>query len=103
MSPPASYRVAVFLFSLVATISASRAQSAPTSASVPRFAPHEISLSAAGRHANPYVELTADAMLTEPDGHTTRTLPLFWDGGQTWRFRFAPDKTGTWKWTVKSA
>lgn len=73
------------------------------SASVPRFAPHEIALTATGTYANPYVELTAEAVLTEPDGRTTRVLPLFWDGGATWRLRFAPDKTGTWKWTVKSA
>lgn len=99
-APP---RVFIFLFAFIAVASPSRAQSSPASAPVPRFAPHEVSLSATGRHANPYVELTADATLTEPDGRTTRTLPLFWDGGETWRFRFAPDKTGTWKWTVKSA
>ena len=76
-----------------------RAQTAP----VPRFALHEISFTATGRYANPYVELTADATLTEPDGRTTRTLPLFWDGGARWKLRFAPDKIGLWKWTVKSA
>src|SRR5690606_18487861 len=47
--------------------------------------------------------LSATVTLTEPDGATTRTLPLFWDGGRTWRFRFSPDKIGHWKWTVQSA
>src|SRR5688500_12877079 len=73
------------------------------SASVPRFTPHEVTLTATGTYSNPYVELAADATLTEPDGRTTRSLPLFWDGGRTWKLRFAPDKPGTWKWTVKSA
>lgn len=72
-------------------------------AAVPLFAPHEVSFTATGTYTNPYVELTADATLTEPDGRTTRTLPLFWDGAATWKMRFAPDKIGTWRWTVKSA
>lgn len=71
--------------------------------SVPRFAPHEIAFEAAGHYANPYVDCTAEATLTAPDGRTTRTLPLFWDGGQAWKLRFAPDQPGNWKWTVKSA
>jgi hypothetical protein len=70
---------------------------------VPRFAVHEVSLTAGGTYSNAYVDLTAEATLTEPDGRTTRSLPLFWDGGSTWRMRFAPDQIGTWKWTVKSA
>jgi hypothetical protein len=70
---------------------------------VPRFAPHEIAFSATGGYANPYIEVTAEATLTEPDGRTTRTLPLFWDGGATWKMRFAPDRIGTWRWRVKSS
>ena len=45
------------------------------------FSVHEIRLKSAGNYANPYKELTAAATLTEPDGKTTRGLPLFWDGG----------------------
>ncbi|MDO8538860.1 MAG: DUF4038 domain-containing protein [Opitutaceae bacterium] len=70
---------------------------------VPRFTPHEISFEASGAYANPYVECAADAVLTEPDGGTTRTLPLFWDGGSRWKLRFSPDQTGNWQWAVKSA
>jgi hypothetical protein len=65
------------LFSLSLVVSGSRTHAA----SVPRFAVHEVSLSATGAYANPYVELAADATLTEPDGRTTSALPLFWDGG----------------------
>ena len=71
--------------------------------SAPRFAPHEITFAASGSYANPYVEVSAVATLTEPDGRTTRTLPLFWDGGETWKLRFAPDTIGTWQWAVKSS
>lgn len=71
-------------------------------ASVPRFTPHEVTSTATGSYANPYVDLIAEATLTEPDGRTKRTVPLFWDGGTTWKLRFAPDKIGIWKWTVSS-
>lgn len=71
-------------------------------ATVPRFSVHEVELRATGSYANAYTDLTADAALTAPDGKTTRTVPLFWDGGAIWKFRFAPDQTGSWKWTVKS-
>lgn len=80
-----------------------RPQAEATVATVPRFGRHEVSLAATGSYANPYAELSAEATLVEPDGHTTRQLPLFWDGGQTWRFRFAPDLVGTWRWSIKSA
>lgn len=71
-------------------------------ARVERFTPHEVSFSAAGNYGNPYTDLTPDAVVTEPDGRTVRRVPLFWDGVATWRFRFAPDKVGTWTWAVKS-
>lgn len=70
---------------------------------VERFALHEVTLSAAGNYRNPYTELVADVMVTEPDGRSVRRVPLFWDGDRTWRFRFAPDKVGPWTWTVESA
>jgi hypothetical protein len=73
------------------------------SSSVPRFSMHEVALQASGKYANPYVELTADAVLTGPDDRQTRTVPLFWDGGAAWKFRFSPERVGTWKWEVRSA
>ena len=74
-----------------------------TAPMVPRFGRHEVTLTATGSYANPYVDLTAEVTFTEPDQRGTRTAPLYWDGGATWRFRFAPDKTGSWSWTVRSA
>lgn len=70
---------------------------------VPRFGIVERSSQHVGAYGNPYAELSATAQLVEPDGETIRTLPLFWDGGTTWRFRFSPDVTGTWQWSIHSA
>lgn len=68
----------------------------------PLFAPYEVALAAAGVYANPYAECAADVVLDGPRGDGVRTAPLFWDGGSTWRFRFAPDRIGAWKWQVRS-
>lgn len=74
-----------------------------SSAALPRFFVYEFSVPASGQYANPYTDLTAEVTVVGPDGAASRTLPLFWDGGAMWKFRFAPDKPGQWKWSVKSA
>ncbi len=90
-----------FVLLALGFLRAARASAAETT--VPRFTPHEVTFAATGRYANPYVECSAEAVLTEPEGTATRTLPLFWDGAQQWKLRFSPNRTGIWKWTVKSA
>ena len=71
-------------------------------ASIERFRFFEAAFEAQARPANPYTELDATAELRRPDG-STRTLPLFWDGGQTWKLRVSPDAPGDWSFTVRSS
>ncbi|MCX8038163.1 MAG: DUF4038 domain-containing protein [Candidatus Sumerlaeia bacterium] len=73
------------------------------SPTAPVFGVHEVALSASEQYANPYTDLSAEALITEPDGKTQRTVPLFWDGGSVWKFRFSPDRPGAWTWAVKSS
>ena len=68
---------------------------------VARFGLFETSVQATGRYANPYTELDAEAELKRPDG-STRSIPLFWNGGDTWKLRVSPDVTGEWSFTVRS-
>jgi hypothetical protein len=63
---------------------------------------HEVTLQSRGDYANPYTDVTAEATLTDLASGTMRAVPLFWDGDKTWKFRFAPDRLGTWKWVVRS-
>lgn len=67
---PSKHPGLVRILLLAAALNAGDRCPAATLPSVPRFAPHEISFTATGTYANPYVELTADATLTEPDGRT---------------------------------
>ncbi|MBP8259692.1 MAG: DUF4038 domain-containing protein [Verrucomicrobia bacterium] len=71
-------------------------------AATPLWTPYETVLTATSQPANPYVSLSAEAVLDPPGGGPRRRLPLFWDGGRTWKLRFSPDKPGVWRWTVQS-
>lgn len=61
----------------------------------------EISLTAALTSGNPYTNLEAWAEFTHESGQTLRR-PAFWDGGQSWKVRFAPPQRGRWTWHTTS-
>lgn len=59
---------------------------------------HELVLTAAQDHAQPYLDVDAWVDFKHSSGTTLRR-PAFWDGGRTWRVRFAsPGLGGTWRW-----
>jgi hypothetical protein len=60
-----------------------------------------IGIHAAGRYANPYTGCAAEAELHGPDGSVC-SIPLFWDGGDTWHLRFSPALPGRWRWSLRS-
>lgn len=47
----------------------------------------------------PYLEVEATAVFVGPDDRVIRR-PAFWDGGRTWRVRFAPTCVGEWAYHV---
>jgi hypothetical protein len=53
----------------------------------------EWTFTSAKTHADPFNEVTLDAVFTAPDGHESR-VPAFWAGGGTWRVRYASPKVG---------
>ena len=71
-------------------------------ASVPRWTTHEITLQAERSYDNPYLDVDVEAVFTSDSGETLRR-PAFWDGGSTWKIRFAPPSVGAWTWTSSSS
>ena len=63
--------------------------SQPSGNDVPRFGMFEQSFEHSGAYANPYAQAAATATLSRPD-RKRWTIPLFWDGGKTWRLRVQP-------------
>ena len=59
----------------------------------------EITLTSSTTYQNAYTEVEIDATFTGPGG-VVITRPAFWDGGNTWKIRFAPTKVGTWTFTT---
>jgi len=64
---------------------------------------YEIELVAAWPESDPYLQ---DNLLTvafsHPSSGTRLDLAGFWDGGRTWRVRFAPTLPGQWEWQSAS-
>jgi hypothetical protein len=66
---------------------------------VPRWEMHEFVLHGTTPAANPFREAALAGEFTSPSGKT-RAVDGFYDGGDTWRLRFAPDEEGEWKYTL---
>ncbi|MBN1465479.1 DUF4038 domain-containing protein [candidate division KSB1 bacterium] len=70
-------------------------------AEIERYGLFETSFQAKGQYANPFTDLDAEAKVLRPDS-AIWTVPLFWDGGQTWKLRVSPDLPGEWSFTIRS-
>ncbi|MEQ8681598.1 MAG: DUF4038 domain-containing protein [Cyclobacteriaceae bacterium] len=56
----------------------------------------EILLESSKTYDNPVYQVSDfDATFTSPSGRE-KTIRGFWDGGNSWKFRFVPDEQGTW-------
>ena len=69
---------------------------------IERYGVFEESFSGTGDYANAYAEVEATVVFSRPDGGTW-TIPLFWDGGKTWKARISPDAVGVWRYAVRSS
>lgn len=96
-----------YAFLLAATLfTPMPARSATT---IPLYGVFQLTLTAQGDYANPYLKMPGDsttpgfvvATFVGPDGRTI-TVDGFWDGGHTWKVRMAPTTTGTWTYTTSS-
>ena len=73
---------------------------------IPRYAACEIELTSArpeGYYHNPFTNVSVQAQFT--NGSQTVTAYGFYDGGRTWRIRFAPqtEEGTTWTYTVSNS
>ena len=53
----------------------------------------ELKFTAQHEHADPFNEVTLDVIVTSPQGKEYR-VPAFWNGGNTWRARYASAELG---------
>lgn len=62
----------------------------------PIWQPAEIVLRSSVMRDDPFQDVDLGATFMSPSGRQRRVYG-FWDGGQTWRIRFAPDEEGAWR------
>ena len=65
----------------------------PSAAAVEANRMAEVSFESTKNYADPFNEVTLDAVFTTPDGKTMR-VPAFWAGGKQWRVRYASPQAG---------
>ncbi|MBA4053546.1 MAG: hypothetical protein C0490_02430, partial [Marivirga sp.] len=69
---------------------------------VQQWTTFEITLVSQSAQQNAYTDTDVWAVFKNEKGDTL-VRPAFWDGGNTWKIRFAPPDTGSiWKWTTYS-
>lgn len=61
------------------------------------WSPVERSFRAADATAEPHLDRTLSVTFSHQSG-ADHVVPGFWDGGATWRVRFAPTRPGRWTW-----
>jgi len=76
-----------------------RANAASEVSSIPKWDRFEKSFESSVSYGNAPQEASLQVVFVSPSGENKRTYG-FWDGGSTWRVRFAPDQEG--KWTFKT-
>ncbi len=61
----------------------------------------EIALTSSVTYADPFQDVDVTATFSRP-GSKPITRPAFWDGGRTWKVRFAPPEAGLWTMTTSA-
>lgn len=72
------------------------AQAAQAAGTCEVWLANERVFTAAVAYADPFNDVTLDIVLTNAGDGTVLTVPCFWDGGATWRARFALTSEGLW-------
>ena len=67
----------------------------PSAVSVPKWGRFERAIESTVEYENPLQDAALRVTFTAPSGRV-RAVDGFWDGGTTWRVRFAPNEAGQW-------
>jgi hypothetical protein len=93
-----------FARAFLATLDALDAEAPPeaqaVTVEVPRRETHEFTLRGRSHVANPFRDAALVGEFTSPSGKTI-VADGFYDGGDTWRLRFAPDEVGEWRYRLR--
>lgn len=66
---------------------------------VPQWGRFEAQFDSSSTYSNPFQDVKVIVTFTAPSG-VRRMADAFWDGGDLWRVRFAPDEVGRWTYST---
>ena len=92
--------VAFYSLSTVASLRRAEASSAAHEFHTEENVPVEITFHASRAHSDPFNQLDLDVVFTDPDGLQCR-VPAFWDGGSTWKARYASGHAGVHRYRTE--
>jgi hypothetical protein len=102
LRPDTTYHFRVLSRDAAGNLAASRDSSFVTPMrTAPLYMPFEVQLTSTRHYDIPYVDVKVTGIFISPTGKELR-LDGFWDGGQIWRVRFAPNETGDWTFRTES-
>ncbi len=81
---------------------AMRGATAPLDATTPANVMAELTFTATGNYADPFHDVTLDAVFTDPAGRELR-VPAFWAGGDRWKIRYASPLVGRHRYRTVSS
>lgn len=70
----------------------------PVAGQVPVWTRFEKAFQSTSTYGNPLYDLRQFAVHFQSPSGRTRIINGFWDGDRTWKVRFCPDETGTWRY-----
>ncbi len=73
----------------------------PTRAQTGRWMKYEQTFQSEKEYGNPLYDVREFAVSFSAPSGRVKTIAGFWDGGTTWRVRFAPDEAGTWTYNTE--
>ena len=90
-------RLLTVFLAFILLASAMPLAAAAETVTVQRWTMHEITFTSEVSYADPFSSVTLDVTFTGP-GDIAMIMPAFWDGGDTWKVRFAPTQEGLWSY-----
>jgi hypothetical protein len=63
---------------------------------IPQWTVFETEFRSSSTYDNPFWDVSVSVQFDGPGG--SQAVDAFWDGGDVWRLRFAPNVVGTWRW-----
>ena len=92
-----------FIFILCALVPLACIDRSAATLTVPQWTTCEIIVQSDKSFENPYTDVDVWASFMNDHGDSL-VRPAFWDGGNTWKVRFAPpDSAGIWRWQIHSS